>query len=92
MTHTGVTHRNLIFSGANNDPDGVKNDVLTAPLNTAFNNSYVPTGYKLGDTNLDGDVKYQGPRNDVDNFIFFNVIPFPLNTANSALYIMSEQH
>ena len=92
VTHTGITHKNLIFSGANNDPDGVKNDVLTAPLNTAFNNSYVPTGYKLGDTNLDGDVKYQGPRNDVDNFIFFNVIPFPLNTANSALYIMSEQH
>jgi hypothetical protein len=91
-THTGATHRSLIFSGANNDPDGVKNDVLTSPLNPLFNNSYVPTGYKLGDTNLDGDVKYQGPANDVDNLIFFNVIPFPLNTANSALYIMSEQH
>jgi hypothetical protein len=90
--HVTTTHRNLIFSGANNDPDGVKNDVLNPSINPSFNNSYVPTGYKLGDTNLDGDVKYQGPANDVDDLIFFNVIPFPLNTAKSPLYIMSEQH
>jgi hypothetical protein len=89
---TGITHRNLIFSGANNDPDGVKNDVLTAAANAASDFSFVPTGYHLGDTNLDGDVKYQGPNNDVDSLIFFNVLTHPSNTGVSKLYIVSEQH
>jgi hypothetical protein len=90
--HTNVTHRNLIFSGANNDADGVKNDVLTNATNSAQDFSFVPTGYKLGDTNLDGDVKYQGPKNDVDAMIFFNVLSHPANNTVSKLYIVSEQH
>jgi hypothetical protein len=90
--HTGITHRSLIFSGANNDPDAVKNDVLTAGGNSAQDFSFVPTGYKLGDTNLDGDVKYQGPKNDVDAMIFFNVLSHPANTATSPLYLVVEQH
>jgi hypothetical protein len=90
--HTGITHRSLIFSGANNDPDAVKNDVLTAGGNSAQDFSFVPTGYKLGDTNLDGDVKYQGPKNDVDAMIFFNVLSHPANTVTSPLYLVAEQH
>jgi hypothetical protein len=91
-SNTSITHRSLIFSGANNDPDAVKNDVLTAGGNSAQDFSFVPTGYKLGDTNLDGDVKYQGPKNDVDAMIFFNVLSHPANTVTSPLYLVAEQH
>ena len=90
--HTGITHRNTIFSGANNDPDAVKNNVLTTVGNSALDFSYVPMGYHIGDTNLDGDVKYQGPTNDVDNLIFFNVLSHPANTTFSPLFLVSEQH
>ncbi len=90
--HTGITHRNTIFSGANNDPDAVKNNVLTTVGNSALDFSYVPMGYHIGDTNLDGDVKYQGPTNDVDNLIFFNVLSHPANTTFSPLFLITEQH
>jgi hypothetical protein len=91
--HTGITHRNLIFSGANNDPDAIKNNVLTTPANaTALDFSFVPMGYHIGDTNLDGDVKYQGPVNDVDNLIFFNVLTHPLNSTISPIFLVNEQH
>jgi hypothetical protein len=90
--HSGTTHRNTIFSGANNDPDAVKNNVLTAQVVTPINFSYIPTGYHLGDTNLDGDVKYQGPSNDVDNLIFFNVLTHPGNLAPSVIYTIGEQY
>jgi hypothetical protein len=89
---SGITHRNVIFSGANNDSDGVKNDILTHATNAAQNYSFVPSGYYLGDTNLDGDVKYQGLANDVDALIFFNVIDHPNNAADNPLFIISEQH
>jgi hypothetical protein len=89
---SGITHRNVIFTGANNDGDGVKNDILTHASNAAQNYSFVPSGYYLGDTNLDGDVKYQGLANDVDSLIFFNVIDHPNNTADNPLFIISEQH
>ncbi len=90
--HSGTTHRNTIFSGANNDPDAVKNNVLTAQSVAPINFSYIPSGYHLGDTNLDGDVKYQGPSNDVDNLIFFNVLTHPGNLAPSVIYTIGEQY
>jgi hypothetical protein len=90
--HSGITHRSLIFSGANNDPDKVKDDIITNSSNSALDFSYIATGYKLGDTNLDGDVKYQGPNNDIDTLIFFNILQHPSNTTPSVLYIINEQH
>ena len=90
--HTGITHKSLIFSGGNNDPDAVKNNVLTTAGNAALDFSFVPMGYHIGDTNLDGDVKYQGPTNDVDNMIFFNVMTHPANATVTPLHIVSENH
>ena len=90
--HTGITHKSLIFSGGNNDPDAVKNNVLTTAGNAALDFSFVPMGYHIGDTNLDGDVKYQGPTNDVDNMIFFNVMTHPANATVTPLHIVNENH
>jgi hypothetical protein len=91
--HTGITHRNLIFSGANNDPDAIKNNVLTTPANaSSLDFSYVPMGYHIGDTNLDGDVKYQGALNDLDFLIFFNIMTHPTNQSSSILHVVSENH
>lgn len=90
--HTGITHKALIFSGNSNDPDAVKNNVLTTGANSALDFSFVPMGYHIGDTNLDGDVKYQGPTNDVDSMIFFNVMTHPANTTVTPLHIVNEQH
>jgi hypothetical protein len=89
--HTGITHKSLIFSGSNNDSDAVKNDVISNN-NPAQDFSFVPMGYYLGDTNLDGDVKYQGPANDIDALIFFNVLNHLGNTARSPLFLVNEQH
>ena len=91
--HTGITHKALIYNGGNNDPDAVKNNVLTATGNTsALDFSFVPMGYHIGDTNLDGDVKYQGGTNDVDNMIFFNIMTHPTNTTVTPLHIVTENH
>jgi len=48
-------------------------------------------GYYGSDTNLDGKVKYQGPSNDIDAIIFFNVLFHPENTQYRLNFSISEQ-
>jgi len=48
-------------------------------------------GYYGSDTNMDGKVKYQGPKNDIDAYIFFNVLFHPQNTAFRLNFAISEQ-
>jgi len=48
-------------------------------------------GYFGSDTNMDGKVKYQGPRNDIDAYIFFNVLFHPLNTEYRLNFAILEQ-
>jgi len=48
-------------------------------------------GYYGSDTNLDGRVKYQGPRNDIDAIIFFNVLFHPENTQFRLNFSITEQ-
>ncbi len=48
-------------------------------------------GYYGSDTNMDGKVKYQGPKNDIDAYIFFNVLFHPQNTAYRLNFAISEQ-
>ncbi len=48
-------------------------------------------GYYNSDTNLDGKVKYQGPKNDIDALIFFNVLFHPDNTEFRLNYSIVEQ-
>ncbi len=48
-------------------------------------------GYYGSDTNLDGKVKYQGPTNDIDGIIFFNVLFHPENTQFRLNFSILEQ-
>ena len=48
-------------------------------------------GYYGSDTNMDGKVKYQGPRNDIDAYIFFNVLFHPQNTGYRLNFAILEQ-
>ena len=48
-------------------------------------------GYYGSDTNMDGRVKYQGPKNDIDAYIFFNVLFHPQNTSYRLNFAISEQ-
>jgi hypothetical protein len=56
------------------DIDNVFDNIFSDPLNANYSYNHVRDGYYPGDNNLDGKVKYQGPANDVDPFIFFNII------------------
>jgi hypothetical protein len=56
------------------DIDNVFDNIFSDPLNATYSYNHVRDGYYPGDNNLDGKVKYQGPANDVDPFIFFNII------------------
>ncbi|MEM6318549.1 MAG: Ig-like domain-containing protein [Bacteroidota bacterium] len=51
----------------------------------------VLNGYYGTDTNMDGKVKYQGPKNDIDAIIFFNVLFHPENTRYRLNFAISEQ-
>ena len=58
------------------DRDAVFFEIFKDPINrTSYN--HIRKGYFNGDTNLDGDVKYQGPKNDLDRLMFFNVLSYP---------------
>ena len=48
-------------------------------------------GYFNSDTNMDGKVKFQGPENDIDKLIFFNILYHPNNTNFLLNYIVTEQ-
>lgn len=48
-------------------------------------------GYYNSDTNMDGRVKYQGPRNDIDAIIFFNVLFHPENENFRLNFAIPEQ-
>ena len=87
-TNNGIS---TIFVGPNNDSDRVKDDILLATANPTGDFSYIESGYRQGDTNLDGDVIYQGPTNDIDILIFFNVILHPANTTTNPLFIIYQQ-
>ena len=52
-------------------------DVVTAPGNTDFLANFIYTSiYSDSDVDMDGQVIFQGPRNE-PNYIFFNVLSYP---------------
>ncbi len=84
----------VIFQGSGvavPDRDHIFFEVFLDPLNTNSSFNHIAKGYKQGDTNLDGSVKYQGLNNDVDQTIFFNVLQHPLNTSFFVNYFITEQ-
>ena len=74
------------------DIDNVFYNIITDSVNTNYSYNHVRDGYYPGDINLDGFVKYQGPANDVDPFIFFNIISrHPENTQKYINFYINEQ-
>jgi hypothetical protein len=74
------------------DIDNVFDNIFSDANNLNFSYNHVRNGYYPGDNNLDGRVKYQGPANDVDPFIFFNIISrHPDNTQKYINYYINEQ-
>jgi hypothetical protein len=73
------------------DIDNVFDNIFSDPLNANYSYNHVRDGYYPGDNNLDGKVKYQGPANDVDPFIFFNIISrHPDNINKFINYYITE--
>lgn len=68
----------IIFQGPGLDQTKIFFDIFNHPENVGANQvpnlNYILKGYELGDNNMDGEVRYQGPKNDVDELQFFNVI------------------
>jgi len=80
----------VIFQGANNDPNSIFFEVLTDPLNVSGLVNFIRTEYSISDLNLDNKVIYQGNNNDT-NAIFFNVLFHPKNINLSPSFILQEQ-
>jgi hypothetical protein len=73
------------------DIDNVFDNIFSDPLNANYSYNHVRDGYYPGDNNLDGKVKYQGPANDVDPFIFFNIISrHPDNVSKFINFYITE--
>jgi hypothetical protein len=84
----------IIYQGAGAglpDRDFIFFQVLTDPANPGGSYNHIVHGYKQGDTNMDGSVKYQGAKNDVDALIFFNVLQHPLNTQSFINFFITQQ-
>ncbi|MEL6654276.1 MAG: hypothetical protein AAFQ87_26090 [Bacteroidota bacterium] len=64
--------------------------VLTDTANTSFSRTYVKTAYEKGDTNLDGQIIFQGADNDLSP-VFINVLTFPANGSFSRSFTISAQ-
>ena len=73
------------------DRDYIFFEVFLDPANVNASFNHIAQGYKQGDTNMDGYVKYQGLGNDVDQLIFFNVLQHPGNTNFFINYFITAQ-
>ncbi len=55
------------------------------------NYNFIKRGYNISDSNMDGEIRYQGPNNDVDDLQFFNIILHPDNPGFFSNKIIYEQ-
>lgn len=84
----------LVFQGAGvalPDGDRIFYDVFTDETNVGSHYNHITKGYYRSDTNMDGEVRYQGGDNDIDDLIFFNIFSFPDNTNFFSNYFIREQ-
>ncbi|MDF1866705.1 MAG: hypothetical protein P1U70_17850 [Saprospiraceae bacterium] len=73
------------------DSDFIFFEIFLDPLNTSNSFNHILYGYRTGDTNLDGEVRYQGLDNDIDVLIFFNVLFHPENVNSFINFFITEQ-
>jgi hypothetical protein len=84
----------LVYQGSGvaiPDSDFIFFEIFLDPLNTSASFNHILNGYRTGDTNLDGEVKYQGLGNDIDVLIFFNILFHPENTNSFINFFITEQ-
>ncbi len=87
---TGDTSLNndILFSGANNDANTIKDFVLADPANGFGSVSFQSTGYLSIDVDLNGFGKFSGSDND-SNIIKDNVLAHPNNRFGSPSYTIN---
>ena len=87
----GDTNNNkqINFSGAANDANVIKDDVLSDPTNGFNSLGFASTGYLLFDIDMNGSGKFSGTGND-SNIIKDNVLAHPTNGFNSQSYIINS--
>ncbi len=84
----------IIFQGGGAglpDGDAIFFDILSDASNVNSRYNHVTTGYYNSDTNMDGQIIYQGGNNDIDNLIFFNVFSHPNNINFFTNFFIEEQ-
>ena len=84
----------LIFQGGGvglPDTDAMFYTIFGDPSNTTFSYNHITSGYYGADVDLNGEVKYQGPGNDVGAALFFNVLFHPANTNNFTNFFVTQQ-
>lgn len=79
----------LLYQGASNDSNTIKDDVLLDA--GSANNLHSYSAYNNADVNLDGTIRYQGANNDT-NVIKDVILSHPDNATNASnLFSVSEQ-
>jgi hypothetical protein len=80
----------VLFQGVTVDPAALYFDIITATSNSSQVSNFILTGYRRGDTNMDGRAVFQGSPNDAD-VIFYNTFLHPENFGYNANYIINLQ-
>ena len=83
-------NNNVLFSGASNDSNEIKDAVLAAPGNILNLLTYNYLGYHATDVNMNGGALFSGSNNDT-NIIKDNVLAHPSNILNLLTYSILEQ-
>ncbi len=85
----------LIFQGPELDQEKLFFDIALHPDNISDdgfpNYNFIIKGYLQGDNNMDGELRYQGPNNDIDALQFFNILQHKENERFLTNKIIYEQ-
>ncbi|GEM_PF-1690073 len=73
------------------DTDHIFFDVFEDEKNVNGLYNHISYGYYSSDTNMDGEVRYQGGGNEIDEMIFFNIYRHPQNTGALSNFFIKEQ-
>lgn len=73
------------------DTDPIFFDVFEDEKNVNALYNHISYGYYSSDANMDGEVRYQGGGNDIDEMIFFNIYRHPQNTGALSNFFIKEQ-
>jgi hypothetical protein len=78
------------YQGSSNDPNYIKDKILSHPNNSTNNSLFFYQDYDNADINMDGRIRYQGSQNDT-NFIKDIILSHPENLTNNSLFFFLMQ-